>query len=446
MIGQPSFSAREAGINATALSISTGRLYVADTANHLLAFDLSKLAASGSSPSAILNQSVMVGISAVSVYGKSVAIADTVNHRVLVWRDASSESALKGPDVVLADSSSVVEPISVALDKQRLFVGDAALHRVLVWNTLPQSNNQAADVVLGQPNFAASSVSDVPAANTVARPVALESDGERLFVADSTYRRILVFAAADIPLPLNPVVNSASLTPAPLAPGALVTISAAGLTQASDAALDGADEPLPKKLGGVEVILDGSALPLLSVSPTEIHAQFPYDIINRSSSSLFIRSEQEKGAVVTSNAVAVSLIPASPGLFAFSGKEPRPGMALHGTSPVTANNPAHPGDAITLWGAGLGAVIAAEASESGAVAGVPNAQPDSLVQVPVTATVNGMPGEVLSAVIPQGSIGIYEVRILLPRDFSVEGSATLAISQDGHQSNTITIPVKNGTQ
>lgn len=476
VIGQSSFSAQDAGITATALSLSGGHLYVADTTHHLLAFDLSQIpgakddfaerqatncAVCGFSPAAILNQSVIPGIAAVSVSGKSVAIADAANHRVLVWRDASSDSALNGPDVILGTASpetapltasTLIEPISVALDGQRLFVGDGALHRVLVWNALPQSNNQPADAVLGQQSFSTSTVSDIPGPNTILRPIALESDGKNLFVADSVNRRILIFSAADVPLASNSLMNSASLTAGPLAPGTLVTISAPGFTQSSDAAADNTDQALPKKLAGIEVVLDGVALPLLSVSPTEIRAQLPYDVVNRSSASMYIRAEHDDGAILASNAVAVSLLPAAPGLFAFSGKEPRPGMSAHGSeepeqgAPVTSTSPAHSGEAITLWGTGLGLVTAPAENGPGVLAGVPNTQSDAPVQAQVLANVNGTPAEVLSATLPQGSIGIYEIRILLPANLPNNSSTTLLISQDGRQSNTVTIPIKNAIQ
>lgn len=469
VIGQSSFSARESGITPTALSLSNGRLYVADAASHLLVFDLSQVpgakddfadrqnsgcAVCGFSPAAILNQSVMPGIATVSVSGKSVAIADTANRRVLVWRDASSETASKGPDVILggaaADSaitaSSLVEPIAVALDGSRLFVGDGTLHRVLIWNALPQSDNQPADVVLGQRSFNTSMVADVPAADTITRPVALESDGTNLFVADSVNRRILIFTSADMPLPSNALANSASLAEGPLAPGTLVTISIAGLTRSSGAAADDANQTLPKRLAGVEAVLDGEALPLLSVSPSEIRAQLPYDVASRSSASFYLRSQQEDGTVVISNAVPVGLLAAAPGLFAFSGQEPRPGMTVNQQgAPVTATSPAHPGETITLWAAGLG--LADVPSNGEAVqAGVPNAQSDAPVQSLVSASVNGVSAEVISAALPQGSIGIYEIHIVLPSNLPSNEAALLSISQDGHQSNTVTIPIKNIVQ
>jgi uncharacterized protein (TIGR03437 family) len=469
VIGQSSFSAREAGITANALSVSNGRLYVADTSKHLLAFDLSQIpgasqevqasqsstcAVCGFSPVAVLNQPVIPGISAISVSGKSVAVVDTVNQRVLVWRDTSSESALKGPDVVLGggsqqsvpiDASTLIEPISVALDGERLFVGDGALHRVLVWNSLPASDNQPADAVLGQPNFTTSTTPDVPAPDTISQPVALESDGADLFVADSVNRRILVFTAGDINLDPAALTNSATLSAGPLAPGTLITISVPGIVPGTQSVED-TEQPLPSKLAGVQLVFDGTALPLLSVSPSEIRAQLPYDLGNRTASSFYVRAERDDNTIVTTTAVSVAITAASPGLFAFPGQEPRPGISVHGGEPVTATSPAIAGESITIWAAGLGPVIAPADTGAGVQAGVPNPYADAPVQVPVTATLNGVPAAVSSATLPQGSIGIYELHIIVPTEIVATNATLLSISQNGRQSNTVTIPVASAIQ
>ena len=113
----------------------------------------------GFTPVSIANQAVMRGVAVAATYGKTVVLADPPNHRVLIWRDSSSPK----PDVVLGRSGSaasisantLVDPTSVAFDGKRLFVGDAALHRVLVWNNLPVADDQPADAVLGQLDFSA---------------------------------------------------------------------------------------------------------------------------------------------------------------------------------------------------------------------------------------------------------------------------------------------------
>ncbi len=222
VFGQPSFSAAEAGITASNLLVANGRLYVTGAGHRVLVFDLASIPApndelalvSGAScvlcrvsPASVVNEPTMLeGSPAVSIYGHTVAVADSANHRVLIWRDTGFGAANRTPDVVLGQgasdssalsASTIVDPSAVTFDGKRLFVADAALKRVLVWNSLPAVNSQPADAVLGQENFTSVDASDVPRADTLHRPVALASDGVNLFVADSQDRRVLAFTAAD---------------------------------------------------------------------------------------------------------------------------------------------------------------------------------------------------------------------------------------------------------
>jgi uncharacterized protein (TIGR03437 family) len=451
VIGQPSFSAHESGIAITTLSLSRGKLYAADAAHHLLTFDLAQIPAAQADlsdrqgPCALcgfpaidqVNQAVLPGVAGVAVFGNTVAMVDTPNHRVLLWPD----SATPNPDRIVLGSSEFIEPVSVALDGKRLFVGDTALHRVFVWNELPTSGDQAADAVLGAP-------ADLPGADSLSSPAALVSDGANLFVADSTDRRILVFTAADVPLPRNAVTNSASLAGGPLAPGTLVTITGSGFTDAPRTADDDGLERLPTKLDGVEVFFNGVVLPLLSVSSTQVRAQLPYETANASSASLYVRVDRADGSVTVTNAIALRLSTASPGLFAFGGAEPRTGLILHSSglaeqsgTPVTVDEPAKAGELLIFWAAGLGAVNSG--SEKGPSMGVAYAGPDADVVTHVNAIVNGRAAQVISATLPERSIGVYEVRIVLPADLPSDAKAELLILQDGIASNTVTIPVRS---
>ncbi|MBV9612890.1 MAG: IPT/TIG domain-containing protein, partial [Acidobacteriaceae bacterium] len=472
VIGQSSFSTRDPGITPAALALSNGRLHVADASRRVLTFDVTQIpaprdaaaarssgscAVCGFTPIASVPQTVIPGIASATSFGKTVVIADPTGHRVLIWRDSSLPRANKGPDVVLGgranvettplSPSTISEPISVAFDGKRLFVGDSALHRVLVWNSLPSYDNQPADAVLGQQSFTTANASDTPGPDTIDRPTALASDGTNLFVADGAGHRILVFSAADTPSPNNPVSNSASLAPGAIAPGTLITINGRSLSDETESAPDGSADALPTELAGTEVIVNGIALPLLSVSPTQVRAQFPYGIGEPSAVRLYVRTVHDDGTVTTTNATALKVIAATPGLFAFGGTEPRAGMILHtdaesgvAGAPVTSENPASPGEILIVWAAGLGAVDTADAAVP--AAGVPYAGADAVVLNDVAAEVSGRSAQVISATLPHGSVGIYEVRIQLPTDIGAEPETSLLISQNGEFSNAVTIPVQ----
>lgn len=455
VFGQPSFSAREAGITATTLALADGKLYAADGAHNLLTFDLAQLPGvkdeaqehqgpcpvCGFAPVAQVYQPVLPGISEVSVFQNVAAIVDEPNHRVLLWPDSSSPQAAS----IVLGSNDLVDPVSVAVDGRRVFVGDASLHRVFVWNSLPSTDDQPPDAVLG-------TFSETPGADTIGQPAALASDGTNLFVADTVDRRILVFTAADTALSHNAVINSASFAAGPLAPGTLISIEANGLADTSASAPDDGVDRLPAKLAGVEVVFDGLPLPLLAVSSSQVRTQLPYDTGNTSAASLYLRTEHSDGSVTVTSATAVRLAPASPGLFAFNGNEPRNGMVLHASSsgdvpstPVTAAQPAKAGETLTFWATGLGAVTDLNYEKAPAM-GVPYAGSDAQVATRVSATVNGRMAQVLSATLPKGGIGIYEVRLILPADLPTDLKTHLQIVQDGLASNTVTIPVRNTIQ
>jgi uncharacterized protein (TIGR03437 family) len=372
-------------------------------------------------------------------------VADVPNRRVLIWRSAAAARAGASADLVLSDRGGaygVREPVSVAYDGRHLFVGDAERHQVLVWRGLPVVDEQSPDVILGNP-------SESTGPDAIRMPAALASDGEDLFVADPPNRRILVFTAGDVPLAHTGIVNAASLSPDPLAIGSLIDIEGSGLSDGTVSAPDENQQPLPTGLGGVQVFLNGLALPLLSVSPTEVRTQIPYTLDESTAVSLYVRTQHSDGQVTITNAVPLRTAPATPGLFGFGGPEPRLGMILHAATgadgagtPVTAANPARPSEQLIVWATGLGTLD----TDAPPHAGVPYDGPgDPPLLYPVSASIDGQPAQVVSAQLPQGGIGIYSIHLLVPASMPAESVAHLVISQNGMSSNAVTFPVKGST-
>ena len=226
----------------------------------------------------------------------------------MLW---SGVSPLEQPDIGLF---SFVNPTAVALDSQRLFVADAAAHHVYIWNEWPTSNSQPPDVILGAES------NDLPGADTIQTPAALASDGSSLFVADAAARRVLIFSPADLAAPQ--VVNAASLTPGPLAPGTLVALN--------------------QMASKSTVFINGSRVPAAAINDDQIQVQIPFDLNNVAAGTLWVQSEDEDGSARISAPVALRFTPVSPGIFAFGTKEPRTGLLLHGNAgvPLGPENPA----------------------------------------------------------------------------------------------------------
>ncbi len=105
--------------------------------------------------------------------------------------------------------SNLRTPTAVASDGVHLVVADTDHNRVLIWNSMPSTNNQPADVVVGQPNFTTGSVpGNTPNAKSMRGPQGVWIQNGKLYVADTQNNRILIFnqipttngAAADLAL------------------------------------------------------------------------------------------------------------------------------------------------------------------------------------------------------------------------------------------------------
>jgi uncharacterized protein (TIGR03437 family) len=149
---------------------------------------------------------------AIASDGVRVAVADTDNNRVLIWNSIPATNG-QPADVVVGQPDfesyastgssptpqSLRGPQGVWIQDGRLFVADTGSNRVLIWNSVPTGNHQAADVVLGQKDFTRFVQPDLtkaelePKANTLLTPVSVTSDGQRLYVADLGHNRVLIW-------------------------------------------------------------------------------------------------------------------------------------------------------------------------------------------------------------------------------------------------------------
>ena len=104
----------------------------------------------------------------------------------------TSNSANQGSSV---NANGFEYPYGIATDGTRLFVSDNINSRVLIYNKIPTTNGASADVVIGQPNFTSNLANQggSVAANTLANPQQVATDGTRLFITDSSNYRVLIY-------------------------------------------------------------------------------------------------------------------------------------------------------------------------------------------------------------------------------------------------------------
>ena len=139
--------------------------------------------------------------------GTRLFVADTTNNRVLIWNtipvaNQTAANLVLGQTTFTSitanapgiTSASLSAPSSITSNGTQLAVSDFTNNRVLLWNTIPTVNGQAANVVLGQALFTTVTAnSGGIGAGSISGSRGVYFDGTKLFVADSTNQRILIW-------------------------------------------------------------------------------------------------------------------------------------------------------------------------------------------------------------------------------------------------------------
>jgi len=229
------------------------------------------------------------------------------------------------------------------------------------------------------------------------------------------------------------VVNGASFAgwPHPVAPGAIVSLFGSGLAAREARATA---YPLPMKLDDVEVTMDGSPVPLYFVSPIQVGIQLPYGL-KRTRVSL--RVTNSRGA---SNEVAASVAATSPGVFCCADSQsPFRGCVLHADySPLSAQKPARPGEAVMIWLTGLGELT--PAVRTGAAN--PAAPLAWAVEAPISVLFGGEPAvRVDYAGGAPGLAGLNQINATIPLNAPVGVNVPVAILTANAYTDLVDIPI-----
>jgi uncharacterized protein (TIGR03437 family) len=197
VLGQPDFTTTTENVLATQTTLrlptavaSDGvHLVVADT-NHNRILIWNRIPATNDAPADVVlgqttfttstvpgntpNAKSMRGPQGVWIQNGKLYVADTQNNRVLIFNSiptsngAAADVVLGQPNMTtfvqpdLTQQSTdvtaqlLLNPVAVSSDGVHLFVTDLGYNRVLIWNSIPTTNQQAADVVIGQPDMTTS--------------------------------------------------------------------------------------------------------------------------------------------------------------------------------------------------------------------------------------------------------------------------------------------------
>ena len=230
---------------------------------------------------------------------------------------------------------------------------------------------------------------------------------------------------------LDGLVNAADFTK-PVAPGGLVSIFG---SQLSPMTLASTDVPLPTVMADSCLTANGVVLPMVFVSPTQINAQLPIQV--NGNTEVVLRTP---GGI--SDALEITILPAAPAVFHSGAAGPVTDIPTivraTNNSLVTASNPIHPNDRITIYLTGMGQTLPAVA------AGAPAPMaPLSSALLPATVTLGGTSLFVDFAGLTPGWVGLYQINALVPFKGVPAGfDIPLTISQGG-ASTTIPLRVVN---
>jgi uncharacterized protein (TIGR03437 family) len=225
----------------------------------------------------------------------------------------------------------------------------------------------------------------------------------------ATLKEVVILVVQEKPL-ISALANSASLSlQAPCSPGGLASLLGTGITR--NEPVSAAVLPLPTKLADVEVRINGTAVPLLFVSSTQVNFQCP---ILAAGTNLSVVVQSSLGA---SDPVNTQMRHASPGIFtlAANGKgqgavflvgEPSWAMIRNGAIP---SRPALVDEFVSIYATGLGpvngAIVEGHAAPAGALLSATSE---------VEVLIGGHAAEVQFAGLAPGFVGVFQVNARVP--------------------------------
>jgi hypothetical protein len=225
VLGQPNFNqniANNGGVSASSFNytyqaLSDGnRLFVTDYSNNRVLI-WNRIPTANRTPADIvlgqpnfttnavgLSQSRMNRPWQVHSDGRRLCVTDYHNRRVLIWNSIPTVNDAPA-DVVVGQTnftsngnglsqSRISRPGGCFFDGSRFYVSDYENHRILIWHSIPTVNGAPADVVLGQPDFTSNTPNNGGrSAKSFWFPYQVTSDGQRLFITDSSNYRVLIW-------------------------------------------------------------------------------------------------------------------------------------------------------------------------------------------------------------------------------------------------------------
>jgi uncharacterized protein (TIGR03437 family) len=237
---------------------------------------------------------------------------------------------------------------------------------------------------------------------------------------------------------INPtgVISAASFSPftAGLSPGEFISIFGTNL---SSATLSAPSVPLPSSLGGVQVMINGLAAPIFSVSPTQVNAIVPFEV-----DGLGIAGVQVINNGAASNTVTQFINTTSPSIFTTTANGLGLADAFHANfTPITSSNPAQAGETIIAYVTGLGSV-SPTVTDGAAGPSNPLSNAVNAPSVFFNDLNNELEGTVTFAGLAPGFPGVYQINVQVPSGLQSGPVYLEILGTDGNFNSQALVTVK----
>jgi uncharacterized protein (TIGR03437 family) len=273
----------------------------------------------------------------------------------------------------------------------------------------------------------------------------LSNSGVR--VLDITSIRFSVTALTSPTLPPNSLVSGASFRPATqpngaVAPGSIVAVFGANLNDGSTTLSSsfGADGRLVTTLGGSQVLINGTPVPLFYSTHGQLAIQMPTDLTGSSA------TVQIKVGNQTSETQTVVVAPLSPGIFTLNQQGTGQGAILiantailvapAGSVPGRESRPARRGDFISIFCTGLGDVTNRPPTGAPPASGV-----ISETIAPTTVTIGGVTVPASFSGLT-AFVGLSQVNVQIPEGAPTGDAVEIVIHVGNQNSNPATTAIQ----
>ena len=328
-------------------------------------------------------------------------VADTNNHRVLIFNRAPAASSGPYAALTLTSGLSLPHGVNVNLATGDIWVADPGANAAIRYpdfNNLIGSGQYTPNATLGD-----------------YQPLAVAEDNwGNLFLADNA-NRVAIF------YPGLAVVNAANYwglhtnPPFAMAPGVISALYSTGNTGqfgATSVSAPAGVLPLPNQLNGIKVLVNNTPAPLFFARTDQINFEFPSNSPQSGTADVQVL-EAATGRVLGDTTVVMG--PVSPGIFTQTATGSGTGVIANKDGTLnTSANPATAGDFVTIYMTGQGYITGMP--PDGNVSNAPLSTPYTPL-VYIIGDPNPLPAaNILYSGLAPTLVGVWQLNVKIPLD------------------------------